>query len=76
MAKRKKQPLNRLNEGARGIVVGATVLGVGASIGIGGSAAGGLSAAASVLPAAGTILGASVVVGQLKKLPQPKRKKR
>ncbi len=77
MARKKKHPLNELNHGARGIVVGGSILGIGASLtaGVGGPT-GGLTAAASFLPATGTILGGSIAIGQLKKLQKPKKRKR
>lgn len=82
MANKRNRRRNGLIEGTRGIVVGATILGVGSSVvgGIGGSTAAsaqaGLGAAAGFLPVIGTAVGAGVVIRQLDNLQESTKRKR
>ena len=82
MARRKKEQGLGFAGPARDIVIGGSILGVGATVvaRVGGSTAGqagaGLSAAASFLPLAGLTIGSGLALKQLKKLQRVSTNKR
>lgn len=83
MARRKKSESLGFARPARDIVIGGSILGVGATVvaRVGGSTAGqaglGLSAAASFLPIAGVTIGGGLALRQLRRLQgQTERKRR
>ena len=77
MAKRKKRDDLGFVRPAGSLVVGASVLGVGATVvsKVGGPTAG-ISAAASFLPVIGVTIGGGAALRQLRKLQNPRKRKR
>jgi len=77
MAKRKREQGLGFARPARDLVIGGSVLGIGATIvaRTGGSAAG-LSAAASFLPVVGVTVGSGLALRQLRRLQSQEKRKR